>query len=389
MDIKRNRIRDFRMKEIYEELSGYQDQLKSVHTPNSYDSALWELLNGSISELNVLSGTHTFDKYKITPQVRFDGNFYISVVEYKIRLSGILSLLKSRYLNQEDKPEKKSYQTRTATLDTPSTLYIKEEIIEGFRNKKDGFNYKKLIGLINELNKNYIMSNPYSCLSLVRAITDHIPPLLGFGTFEELLNNYRGSKTDKNYLAKLFSDRPVSDDTLHRPISKSEDLIDMGNVPNKQFLNRLLQECLDNSVKAGFQHKKEPKHEKKGRVIDPNLRPVLQAAITSLSGSSQGYVASFDIKNAGKGLAILKGVMLGDVAVPIREATLGEGEQAKGSVNIEGSELRKGNIKSPKLEINYENINKDKFLTKYEVKLQSRADGLFNIESFANPDFGI
>lgn len=271
----------------------------------------------------------------------------------------------------------------------PTSLYVKEGIAEAIKSKKDGFNYNKLLKLVTELNKNYLDSNPYSCLALIRAITDHIPPLLGYVTFEEVVNNYKGAKTDKNYINKLYEERDVSDDSLHRPISKSEDLIDMDDLPKKMLLNRLLQECIDNTVKEGFRHKKETKQQKKSLPIEPSLRPILQASITSLSGSSQGYVVNFDIKNAGKGLAILKGVMLGDVSVPIREATLGEGEQTKGSVNIEGSELRKGNIESPKLEIKYENIHKDKFQTAYEIKLEGRADGLFNIDSFVNPDFGI
>ena len=147
---------------------------------------------------------------------------------------------------------RKSVGQLKPTETEPTSLYVRDEIIEAIKTKDKGFNYKKLLKLISELNKNYLDSNVYSCLSLIRAITDHVPPLLGYATFEELANNYHGKKTDKDYMFRLLTDRPISDDSLHRPISKSVDLIDMDNVPNKQFLNRLLQECLDNSVKPPF-----------------------------------------------------------------------------------------------------------------------------------------
>ncbi len=357
--------------------------LKDLHNHSDGNNEVYEdyykEINLVIEEIEKITG-EILSRYILEPVYDDQlGDFFpVDMAMCRSSINRLTTRLKTQFINSRQKGE----------LDTPSALYIKENIAERFKDKKDGFSYKKLIGLINELNKNYIMSNPYACLALIRAIEDHIPPLLGFNTFEEVVNNYVGKKTDKAYLVSLLKDRPVSDDTLHRRISKSEDLIDMDNVPNKQFLNRLLQECLDNSVKEGFQHEIGIKKEKKSRVVDPNVRPVLQAAITSLSGSSQGYVVNFDIKNAGKGLAIIKDVVLGDVIVLIKEATLGESEQAKASINIEGSELRKGNIKFPKLEIKYENIYKDKFQTNYEIKLESRADGLFNIVSFTSPDFG-
>src|SRR5476651_1083356 len=105
--------------------------------------------------------------------------------------------------------------------------------------------------LLKSSEKNFISGNPYSTLSCVRAITDHIPPLLGFITFEEVVNSYPWGETDKKYMKALISSRPVSDDVLHRVISNSDDLLDMDNVPNKQFLNRLLQECLEKTVPYG------------------------------------------------------------------------------------------------------------------------------------------
>jgi hypothetical protein len=282
---------------------------------------------------------------------------------------------------------------KSSHVSEPTTLYIRDEIIEAIKSKNDGFNYKKLLKLISELNKNYLDSNIYSCLSLIRAITDHIPPLLGYETFEELANNYKGKKTDKNYMFNLLKDRPISDDSLHRPISKSQDLIDMDNVPNKLFLNRLLQECVENTVEEDFKHPKNQKKEKPQSTFnenDPNLRPLITAAITGLGGGPEGYFAEFDLTNAGKGLAVIKKILLGDIVVPIRTHTLSEKEMYHVvTQNLEGTTLRAGQLDQPQLEIVYENINKKKFRTIYKIELESRADKKHNIGKFTDPEFKV
>jgi len=124
-----------------------------------------------------------------------------------------------------------------------SMKYIKQEIINGFKNKKDIFNYKKLICLLNELNSNFESKHVYSSLALIRAVLDHIPPILGCSSFEEVVNNYPWQRTDKKYMETLSKD--ASDDALHRQISKKEDLLDMVSIPNSIAINRLLQECLE------------------------------------------------------------------------------------------------------------------------------------------------
>jgi len=125
-----------------------------------------------------------------------------------------------------------------------STVYINQEIIEGFIKKKDSFNYKKLVRLLGELNSNYAAGYPYSSSMSVRAVLDHIPPLLGCNSFEEVVNNYTWSRTDKEYMKRLLDFKDDADDALHRQISKDQDLLEIDNLPNSNRVNRLLQECL-------------------------------------------------------------------------------------------------------------------------------------------------
>lgn len=268
---------------------------------------------------------------------------------------------------------------------TPKSLYVNEEIIELIKKKNDGFDYKKLLTLVSELNVNYLSSNIYTTLDLIRSITDHIPPLLGYTTFEEVVNNYKWSQTDKSYMVKLLSDRPVSDDSLHRPISSSSDLLDESSIPNKQFLNRLLQECLEKTVKLGFKQSFEVKQKSKTKIAE--LRPILRAEILTLTGSSEGYFVKLGIRNIGKAPAIIKDSFLGDTKLSVNDSTLAENEQLQVTNNIEGSDLRLGKIEDPMLEINYTDINKDGYKTSYKINLELRADEKFNLQSLTDPTF--
>lgn len=379
------------IKAIYAELQAYLTQAPVLKEPydTTSDKTLWEQLNYAVEELQRLTG-QDYSRYRITPQ---NNEWYYSthISEYRNKLAGLIERLRIEYISPEKETNNLNRDETDSDEPMPTSLYIKEEIIEAIKSKNDGFNYKKLTKLITELNKNYLLSNAYSCLALIRAITDHIPPLLGYTTFEEVVNNYKGSKTDKDYLIKLFNDRPVSDDSLHRVISHSEDLIDMDDIPNKRFLNRLLQECLEKTVQVGFKHKAEIKptqFKNVKKVTDPLLRPILRAELTMLRGGPDGYFVGFTIRNVGKGLATLRKVELGTIEVPIRETTLAENEKHEtSSMNIEGTALRKGEVENPELKINYDNIDNVKFETVYNINLEERADKLFNVQSFTDPKF--
>ncbi|PIY70389.1 hypothetical protein COY89_01390 [Candidatus Roizmanbacteria bacterium CG_4_10_14_0_8_um_filter_36_36] len=132
-----------------------------------------------------------------------------------------------------------------------TTSYIKQEIIEGFVKKSNGFDYKKLIKLFTELNSNYAAGYQYSSSMIIRAIFDHIPPLLGFNSFDEVVNNYSWSRTDKEYMKKLLDFKNEGDDALHRQISQAQDLLQIENLPGNNRVNRLLQECLTNGIGFG------------------------------------------------------------------------------------------------------------------------------------------
>jgi hypothetical protein len=109
----------------------------------------------------------------------------------------------------------------------------------------DEFDRTKLLRLIHELNDNYTRSNAYAAHALLRAILDHVPPILGCADFRAVANNYQWSRTDKSYMRKLLDFKLQADDALHRQISRKPDLIHMDDMPPRTWVNRLLQECTD------------------------------------------------------------------------------------------------------------------------------------------------
>ncbi|MGH3255110.1 MAG: hypothetical protein ACRDOU_06810 [Streptosporangiaceae bacterium] len=139
-----------------------------------------------------------------------------------------------------------------ATLAEPSepasridNSYVNRQVIDDIRTKADTsqFNVVKLLRLIEELNENHARMNSYAAHALLRAILDHIPPILGQADFNAIANNYSWSRTDKRYLKKLADFRDQADDALHRQISARADLLDFDDMPSSVYVDRLLQEC--------------------------------------------------------------------------------------------------------------------------------------------------
>jgi hypothetical protein len=103
----------------------------------------------------------------------------------------------------------------------------------------------KLFRLITELNDNYMARNVYASHAVLRAILDHVPPILGCRNFDEVVNSIPWGRTDKAYMKHLLASRNQADDALHRQISTKPDVLRPEDMPSAAALNRLLQECAD------------------------------------------------------------------------------------------------------------------------------------------------
>lgn len=108
-----------------------------------------------------------------------------------------------------------------------------------------GLDSGKLTRLVAELNDNYSRGNAYAAHALLRAILDHIPPLLGCADFKIAASNYPWSRTDRGYARRLLDFKLQADDALHRQISKRTDHLSIDDMPPKIWVNRILQECAE------------------------------------------------------------------------------------------------------------------------------------------------
>lgn len=123
--------------------------------------------------------------------------------------------------------------------------YIDAAVAAGLAAKAAalGFNPAKLTRLISELNDNYSRRNAYAAHALLRALLDHIPPMLGCTDFKAAASSHSWSRTDRSYARKLADFKLQADDALHRQISFKTDLLGMDDMPPRVWVNRILQEC--------------------------------------------------------------------------------------------------------------------------------------------------
>ncbi|MET7477623.1 hypothetical protein ABZT17_25095 [Streptomyces sp. NPDC005648] len=128
-------------------------------------------------------------------------------------------------------------------------VYVKESLIKELEDKQSTaqWDLTKLIRLVRELNSNFAAENPYACHGLLRAILDHVAPVFGQKTFEQVASQplQAWTRTDKDYLRKLLDFKPQGHDALHRHIRKTPDLIDMHDVPSSAWLNAFLRLVID------------------------------------------------------------------------------------------------------------------------------------------------
>jgi hypothetical protein len=122
--------------------------------------------------------------------------------------------------------------------------YIHADRMEELKEVRSGeFDLCKLHRLCEELNDSYRTGSILSIIMLTRALIDHVPPLFGCRTFNEVANNYGGTKSFKESMERLnFSSRKIADQHLHTPIRKSESVPTMNQVDFSNDIDVLLAE---------------------------------------------------------------------------------------------------------------------------------------------------
>jgi hypothetical protein len=125
------------------------------------------------------------------------------------------------------------------------------------RIKHIDFDLTRLIKLCEEMNENYKNENYLSVGMIGRTILNHVPPIFGCNSFEEVANNYGGLQKNKSF-KKLMQNlnnslKNIADIYLHQAIRKSETLPNKTQIDFGKELDVLLEEIvrlLKNSTNA-------------------------------------------------------------------------------------------------------------------------------------------
>ena len=106
------------------------------------------------------------------------------------------------------------------------------------------FDLGKLIKMLEEINDSYSLGNFYSVAMLGRSVINHIPPIFGFKTFNEVSSNYGNASFKKNMSHLNISMRSIADNYLHAPIRKKESLPNENQIDFSRDLDVLLGEII-------------------------------------------------------------------------------------------------------------------------------------------------
>ena len=115
-------------------------------------------------------------------------------------------------------------------------------MIEGLSGGK--FDFAKLAQLCKELNTAHASDSHYSVGMLVRAITDHVPPVFGMNNFPELAASYGSGSFKKSMQNLQGSLRNIANALLHQPIRPREAPPTAQQVDFKPDLDVLLSEII-------------------------------------------------------------------------------------------------------------------------------------------------
>ncbi len=218
---------------------------------------------------------------------------------------------------------KKDESKSSDTQKNNSEPYIHDDVTRDIPliNKR-GFSDKKLKSLVTELNDAHQRNKPYSTLSLIRAIMDHIPPLLAYNSFEEAANHYTWSTTnDKKFALALQNDKNIPHEALHGQITDKDDMITMQAIPNPLYLNRVLRECMSGTIdytsfkSTQAKQKQQSSHQLSTQKTLSSPIPLITVQFHGSSGGPDGYRLELLLENVGDALANVDELMLGSRTV--------------------------------------------------------------------------
>lgn len=135
-------------------------------------------------------------------------------------LSGIIDYLRKAAENPKYQEEERN-----------DSIFLNADVLlelKSISSKK--YDTKKLVAFCEELNDSYGGANYLSCILLIRAVMNHVPPIFGYNSFSQVVAN--SGRSVKAVLSHLENQaRPIADLHTHMLIRKKEHL------PSKQQID--------------------------------------------------------------------------------------------------------------------------------------------------------
>lgn len=141
---------------------------------------------------------------------------------------------------------RKNNRTPARSAGIQKSSYVSPtRIIQLRSGKARQWDLQRLIRMLEELNYAHEYEAHITTAMLVRAITDHVPPIFGIKSFSEVANNYPGGKSFGEQMKHLDSSlRRVADGLLHQQVRRSEALPQGQQVDFRAALDSLLSEVI-------------------------------------------------------------------------------------------------------------------------------------------------
>lgn len=231
---------------IYQEKSYPFDEINETDFHSNQATFIWMLYNLHIPRVKDLIKFH-YDKFE-GDKIDFLEFLYYELAGSKLTKGGKeLPPPQQKVITMEWCKSKLNEirNEKTKPLASLKKEFINLERINSIIElKNEKFDYQKLIKLLEEINHNYSFENFLSVAILSRAVIDHVAPIFGHKTFNEVANNYGNASFKKNMQHLNNSMRSMADCYLHVTIRKNESLPNENQIDFSRELDFLLAEII-------------------------------------------------------------------------------------------------------------------------------------------------
>lgn len=208
---------------------------------NSEDEAQFsQLVAESISLIDSLLGEDNTFSCNIARTVNNGSGAYIEGPSYACvqKTRGLITAA-ANHLKRVKSLSPKTTPTNPSSYVDPGRLTELKSVTSS------EFDLTRLVRLCEELNVAHANNSMMTIAILVRAIVDHVPPILGQLAFTHVVNNYAGSKSFKGSMQHLDASlRNIADAYLHTHVRSREVLPTFTQVDFRSDLDVLLAEVI-------------------------------------------------------------------------------------------------------------------------------------------------